>query len=105
MVKDPLYVRGEQGYQKLTRPLLAKIMAGEVGFKSDVRSAPRAWTDGCAIHRAARRNCGSVPALQLLTFENFASHLNSTFALKLGESTIDLTLTQATKHRCGRIRG
>ena len=36
--------------------------------------------------------------MQLLTFENFASHLNSTFALKLGESTIDLTLTQATKH-------
>jgi hypothetical protein len=35
--------------------------------------------------------------LQLLTFESFAPHLNSTFALKLGESTLDLTLTQATK--------
>jgi fatty-acyl-CoA synthase len=30
VVKDPLYVRGEQGYQKLTKPLLAKILAGEV---------------------------------------------------------------------------
>ena len=29
-VKDPLYVRGERGYQKLTRPLYAKILAGEV---------------------------------------------------------------------------
>ncbi|MGH6955522.1 MAG: AMP-binding protein, partial [Caulobacteraceae bacterium] len=28
-VKDPLYVRGERGYQKLTKPLLAKILAGE----------------------------------------------------------------------------
>jgi len=35
--------------------------------------------------------------LQLLTFESFAPHLNSTFSLKLGESTVDLTLTQATK--------
>jgi fatty-acyl-CoA synthase len=29
-VKDPLYVRGPRGYQKLTRPLYAKIMAGEM---------------------------------------------------------------------------
>ena len=35
--------------------------------------------------------------MQLLTFETFASHLNTTFALKLGESTIDLTLTAADK--------
>jgi hypothetical protein len=35
--------------------------------------------------------------LQLLTFESFSPHLNSTFSLKLGESTVDLTLTQATK--------
>jgi hypothetical protein len=35
--------------------------------------------------------------LQLLTLETFASHLNSTSALKLGESSLDLTLTQATK--------
>ena len=35
--------------------------------------------------------------MQILTYESFASHLNSTFALQLGESTIDLTLTQATK--------
>jgi hypothetical protein len=38
-----------------------------------------------------------VRALSLLTFESFASHLNTTFALKLGESTIDLTLTGAQK--------
>jgi fatty-acyl-CoA synthase len=29
-VKDPLYVRGEKGYQKLTKPLLAKVLEGEV---------------------------------------------------------------------------
>jgi fatty-acyl-CoA synthase len=29
-VKDPLYVRGARGYEKLTGPLYAKIMAGEV---------------------------------------------------------------------------
>jgi hypothetical protein len=33
----------------------------------------------------------------VLQFESFAPHLNSTFALQLGESTVDLTLTQATK--------
>jgi fatty-acyl-CoA synthase len=30
VVKDPLYFRGDKGYQKLTRPLLAKILSGEV---------------------------------------------------------------------------
>ena len=35
--------------------------------------------------------------MQLLTFESFAPHLNSNFSLKLGESSVDLTLTQATK--------
>ena len=30
VVKDPLYVRGPNGYQKLTRPLYAKVMSGEV---------------------------------------------------------------------------
>jgi fatty-acyl-CoA synthase len=29
-VKDPLYVRGDKGYQKLTRPLLAKVLSGDV---------------------------------------------------------------------------
>jgi hypothetical protein len=30
-------------------------------------------------------------------FENFAPHVNSTFAVKLGESTLDMTLTGASK--------
>jgi fatty-acyl-CoA synthase len=30
VVKDPLYFRGDKGYQKLTRPLLAKVLSGEV---------------------------------------------------------------------------
>jgi fatty-acyl-CoA synthase len=30
VVKDPLYVRGPNGYQKLTRPLYAKVMSGEI---------------------------------------------------------------------------
>jgi fatty-acyl-CoA synthase len=30
VVKDPLYVRGPSGYQKLTRPLYAKVMSGEM---------------------------------------------------------------------------
>jgi fatty-acyl-CoA synthase len=30
VVKDPLYVRGPNGYQKLTRPLYAKVMSGEM---------------------------------------------------------------------------
>ena len=29
-VRDPLYLRGEKGYQKLTKPLLAKVLDGEV---------------------------------------------------------------------------
>jgi hypothetical protein len=43
--------------------------------------------------------------LQLLTFENFASHLNTTFALKLGESSIDLTLTAADRKAFRPFRG
>jgi hypothetical protein len=33
----------------------------------------------------------------MLTYESFTPHVNSTFALALGESAIDLTLTQATR--------
>jgi hypothetical protein len=32
-----------------------------------------------------------------LTYESFSSHVNSTFALSLGESGVDLTLTEATR--------
>jgi hypothetical protein len=35
--------------------------------------------------------------VQILTFESFSPHLNSTFAIGLGESSVELTLTQATK--------
>jgi hypothetical protein len=35
--------------------------------------------------------------LAVLQFESFSPHLGSTFELQLGESTIGLTLTQATK--------
>jgi hypothetical protein len=35
--------------------------------------------------------------VQILTFESFSPHLNSTFALGLGETSVDLTLTEATK--------
>lgn len=35
--------------------------------------------------------------MQVLTFESFSPHLNSTFALGLGEAAVDLTLTQATR--------
>ena len=35
--------------------------------------------------------------MQVLTFESFASHLNTTFALKLGEASVTLTLTEAVK--------
>jgi hypothetical protein len=35
--------------------------------------------------------------LELLTCESFAPHLNTPFALKLGEETIDLALTEITK--------
>jgi hypothetical protein len=43
--------------------------------------------------------------LQLLTFETFAPHLNTTFALKLGDSSIDLTLTAADKKPASVYRG
>jgi hypothetical protein len=33
----------------------------------------------------------------VLQFESFSPHLGSTFELQLGESTVDLTLTQAAK--------
>ena len=29
-VKDPLYVRGERGYQKLTKAVFEKLMSGEM---------------------------------------------------------------------------
>jgi hypothetical protein len=35
--------------------------------------------------------------VRFLTFESFSPHLNSIFALALGESTLELTLTQAAK--------
>ena len=35
--------------------------------------------------------------MRFLTFESFSPHLNSTFAIGLGESSVELTLTQATK--------
>ena len=35
--------------------------------------------------------------MQVLTFESFSPHLNSSFALGLGEAAVDLTLTQATR--------
>lgn len=35
--------------------------------------------------------------MHFLTFESFSPHLNSTFAIGLGESSVELTLTQATK--------
>ncbi|HVN01525.1 MAG TPA: hypothetical protein VMT68_15055 [Caulobacteraceae bacterium] len=35
--------------------------------------------------------------MAVLQFESFNPHLNSTFVLQLGESTIDLTLTEAAK--------
>jgi hypothetical protein len=43
--------------------------------------------------------------LQLLTFETFTPHLNTTFALKLGESSVDLTLTAADKKQFRPFRG
>ena len=36
-------------------------------------------------------------AVQLLHYENFGPHVNSTFSLKLGETTVDLALTEATR--------
>jgi hypothetical protein len=35
--------------------------------------------------------------MAVLTYESFASQLNSTFALSLGESGVDLTLTEAVR--------
>ena len=35
--------------------------------------------------------------MQFLTVESFAPHLNSSFALTLGESTLDMALTQVAK--------
>ena len=35
--------------------------------------------------------------MQILTFESFSPHLNSIFTLGLGESNLDLTLTEAAK--------
>jgi hypothetical protein len=32
-----------------------------------------------------------------LTFESFSAHVNSTFTLSLGESGVDITLTEATR--------
>jgi fatty-acyl-CoA synthase len=29
-VRDPLFFRGPKGYQKITRPLFAKIVSGEL---------------------------------------------------------------------------
>ena len=36
-------------------------------------------------------------AVQLLHYENFGPHVNSTFSLKLGETTVELALTEATR--------
>ena len=35
--------------------------------------------------------------MAVLTYESFSSHVNSTFALSLGESGVDLTLTEAVR--------
>ncbi len=35
--------------------------------------------------------------MRILTFESFSPHLNSIFALGVGDSTVELTLTQAAK--------
>jgi hypothetical protein len=35
--------------------------------------------------------------VQFLTVESFAPHLNSNFALALGEATLDMALTQVSK--------
>ena len=40
---------------------------------------------------------GATSLVQVLTYETFSPHLNSTFALALGESGVDLTLTEATR--------
>ena len=38
-------------------------------------------------------------------FETFATHLNTTFSVKLGESTLDMTLTGASKKPVRPFRG
>jgi hypothetical protein len=35
--------------------------------------------------------------VSLLTYESFGPHVNSTFTLGLGETTVELTLTEATR--------
>jgi uncharacterized protein DUF6916 len=35
--------------------------------------------------------------VSLLTYESFGSHVNSSFSLGLGETTVELTLTEATR--------
>ena len=35
--------------------------------------------------------------MSLLTYESFGPHVNSTFTLALGEATVELTLTEATR--------
>jgi len=35
--------------------------------------------------------------VDVLQFESFGPYLNSTFAVRAGEATVDLTLTQATR--------
>lgn len=35
--------------------------------------------------------------MSLLTYESFGPHVNSTFTLGLGETTVELTLTEATR--------
>jgi uncharacterized protein DUF6916 len=35
--------------------------------------------------------------VSLLTYESFGPHVNSSFSLRLGETTVDLTLTEATR--------
>lgn len=43
--------------------------------------------------------------MQLLTFESFARYLNSSFTLGLGETSMDLVLTEATKPPFRPFRG
>ena len=43
--------------------------------------------------------------MQLLSFEKFAPHLRETFSLSLGESSVDMTLVDATRGRARQIAG
>jgi hypothetical protein len=43
--------------------------------------------------------------LQLITYESFAPHVNSVFTLKLGESSIDLSLVELRKLPFKPFRG